>query len=109
MEKPLYSVVNILETVKQLATTSLELQKLYLREKAVSILSKLIKLVISLSLIFFLLLFLNIGIAIWIGRLIQNGYMGFFIVAGFYGLGIFIYLFLFQKWINRAVIKILTK
>ena len=61
MEKPLYSVVNILETVKQLATTSLELQKLYLREKAVSILSKLIKLVISLSLIFFLLLFLNIG------------------------------------------------
>jgi hypothetical protein len=48
------------------------------------------------------LLFLNLGFAIWIGEVLGRIYIGFFIIAAFYGLvGIFFYLFL-RKWFKRV-------
>jgi len=47
------------------------------------------------------MLFLGIGLALWLGELLGKSYYGFLIVATAYGLiGVFIHLFL-HKWIKK--------
>jgi hypothetical protein len=46
---------------------------------------------------------LNFGISLWLGALMGQSYLGFFVVAGFYGLaGIILYAFR-NKWIKKPL------
>jgi len=67
------------------------------------------KLAITAVAIMFLLL-LNIGFALWIGKLLGESYYGFFVIAFIYFLiGILIYSFR-NNWIKKPVNKfIITK
>jgi len=52
---------------------------------------------------------LNIGLAIWIGELLGQMYLGFFVVGGFYAL-IAIILHLFRNsWLKKPVSSMIIK
>lgn len=82
----------LFEKVEQYGKTNLELLKLKSLDKTAEVSATLISrslLVVVLSLF---ALTLNIGLAFWIGDLLEKYYYGFFVVAAFYGLiGIILY------------------
>ena len=83
--------------------TSLRLAKL----KAVSKTSDVVSSSASHAVVVFFglsfVLFLGVGMALWLGELLGKGYYGFFVVAAIYGVtGILIHLFL-HKWIKKTV------
>jgi hypothetical protein len=104
---------NLLGSLIDIATdygeTSIELVKLKVVDKTTDIVSSLIPFSIVLVLILSFLLFLNLGIAFWLGDIFGKTAYGFLVVSGFYiFIAIFIRLFLY-KWIKRLVGDYLVK
>ena len=98
---------NLLESLLDKATeygkTSFELVKLKTLDKTTELVSSLIPLTIVILLVITFLLFMNVGIALWLGELLGKVFYGFFAVAAFYILiGIIIHFFL-NKWIKRLI------
>jgi hypothetical protein len=98
---------NLLELLLERATdygkTSIELVKLKALDKTADLVSSIIPVSVFILLISAFLLFLNLGIALWLGELLGKIFYGFFIVAGFYILtGLIIHFFL-NNWIKKLV------
>ena len=98
---------NLLELLLERATdygkTSVELVKLKAIDKTTDLVSSIIPLSVFILLISAFLLFLNLGIAFWLGEILGKVFYGFFIVAAFYIImGLIIRVFL-NKWIKRLV------
>lgn len=97
----------ILETLFEKATeygkTSFELVKLKTLDKTTDLVSSLVPHSVVMFLIGTFLVFLNLGIALWLGDILGKTFYGFFVVAGFYILtGILIHFFL-HKWIKKRI------
>jgi hypothetical protein len=89
---------SLFERASEYGKTSLELAKLKTLDKTTDIVSSLV----PQSVVIFML-FLNLGIALWLGDILGKTFYGFFVVAGFYILvGIVIHLFM-HKWIKKLV------
>jgi phosphoglycerol transferase MdoB-like AlkP superfamily enzyme len=108
---------NILEPLWERAEDygkiSLELLKLQSVDKTSDVASTILPyaMVIVFTIIF--LVFVNLGIAFWLGALWGSAYLGFFAVAVFYGLcGIIVHYFLHHKIkerIRNTIIQLLLK
>jgi hypothetical protein len=48
-------------------------------------------------------LLFNLGVALWLGELLDNIFFGFFIVAGFYLMIALTLHFIFYKWIKKSI------
>lgn len=93
----------LLERIKDFSLTSIELIKLKTIDKVADTISEIIPLSVLAVLVASFLLFLSLGVALWLGDLLGKAFYGFFIVAGFYILlGIIIRFFL-HKWIKRLI------
>jgi hypothetical protein len=97
----------LLETLLDRATdygqTSLELIKLKVLDKTTDIISSLIPNSVVFVLFASSMLFLNLGLAFWLGEILGKMFYGFFVVAGFYALtGIIIHFFM-HKWFKRLI------
>jgi ABC-type uncharacterized transport system fused permease/ATPase subunit len=107
----------LLESLVERATdygkTSFELVKLQAVDKTSEVVSSVIPHTVVLILFSSFMLFLNLGIALWIGEILGKIFYGFFIVAAFYVLtGIIIHLFIhkaLKKFIRNYVIQQLLK
>jgi phosphoglycerol transferase MdoB-like AlkP superfamily enzyme len=86
MEQQENLIESLIEKGEQYGKTTLELIKLKALDKSADVTSTLASWIIVVVLIVLFFLILNIGIALWIGELIGKAYLGFFAVAGFYGL-----------------------
>ena len=98
---------NLLESLLDKATeygkTSFELVKLKTLDKTTELVSSIIPLTIVILLVITFLLFMNVGIALWLGEMFGKLFYGFFAVAAFYLLiGIIIH-FILNKWIKRLI------
>ncbi len=98
---------NIIETLLERATeygrSSYELAKLKALDKSSDVLSTLTAHSVVLIILSSFILFLNLGLAFWLGEILGRIYFGFFVVAAFYGIsGILIYFFL-HDWIKKVV------
>ncbi len=94
---------SLLERASEYGKTSLELAKLKTLDKTTDIVSSLVPQSVVIILIASFMLFLNLGIALWLGDILGKTFYGFFVVAGFYILvGIVIHLFM-HKWIKKLV------
>jgi hypothetical protein len=83
--------------------TSFELVKLKALDKTTDIVSSIVPAALFILIVSVFFLFLNLGIALWLGDLLGKMFYGFFVVAGFYILvGLIIHFFL-NKWIKRIV------
>lgn len=93
----------LLERATDYGKTSVELVKLKALDKTADLVSSIIPLSVFILLISAFLLFLNLGIAFWLGEILGKVFYGFFIVAAFYIItGLVIRVFL-NKWIKRLV------
>jgi hypothetical protein len=98
---------DLIESLIQKATdygkASFELVKLKALDKTTDLISSVVPLSLVIILIFSFFMFLNIGIALWLGDIMGGVSYGFFVLAGLYMfMGIIIHFFL-NKWIKRVV------
>lgn len=99
----------IYEKAKKYTETSLALYKLNAVDKSSDIISSLVyKLVLGFAVALFAL-FVNIGISLYLGAVLQNTYLGFFVVSLFYlAIAIVLYFFgnqLIKVPVNNLVIS----
>lgn len=107
----------LLESLVERATdygkTSFELVKLQAVDKSSEVVSSVIPHTVVIILFSSFMLFLNLGLALWLGEILGRLFYGFFIVAAFYVLtAIFIHLFMhkpLKKIIRKYVITQLLK
>ena len=97
----------LLETLLERATdygkTSFELLKLKALDKTTDVISSVVPYSVVLVLIASFMLFLNLGLALWLGEILGKMFYGFFVVAGFYAVtGIIIHFFM-HKWFNKIL------
>jgi hypothetical protein len=109
MEKPTELFESLIEKGEQYGKTTLELVKLKTIDKSSDVASTVISwvIVIAFALLFFTIA--TIGIALWLGKIMGESYLGFFAVAGFYALvTIFFGIFrnhLIKKPVSNSIVK----
>lgn len=98
---------NMVETLLEKATdygkTSYELFKLRTVDKTSDVASTLIPHTFILVVITSFMLFLNFGIALWLGEILGKIYYGFFAIAAFYFMLVIILRFFMYKWLKRVM------
>jgi hypothetical protein len=103
MEEKIKNFDELVSKAETYGKTSVELIKLKTVDKVADGTSSFVAwsaVIIALVLFF---ITLNFGLALWIGALLDKIYLGFFVVAGFYGLaGIILFIFR-NKWIKKPL------
>jgi len=104
---------SLLEKATDFGKTSFELVKLKTLDKSTDIVSSLVPNSIVFVLIVTFMLFLNLGLALWLGDILGKIFYGFFVVAAFYILAGIVIHFFMHKWIKKLVgnyfIKLMLK
>ncbi|MGA2408621.1 MAG: hypothetical protein ABSF81_17995 [Bacteroidales bacterium] len=94
---------SLLERATEYGKTSYELVKLKALDKTTDVVSTLIPHSVVVALIASFMLFLNLGLALWLGEVLGKTFYGFFVVAAFYIItGIIVHFFM-HKWLKRLV------
>jgi len=113
MENNTRMLESLLENAVEYGKTSCRLYKLKAIDKTSDVVASFIPRLIVMGFISSLLLFLSLGIALWLGEILGNTYFGFFLVAAFYGFtGIFIRLFLNRQLkitVSNCIVNLLLK
>jgi len=89
--------------------TSIELTKLKAIDKSADLLASLISKAIIGVVFFFLLLFASLGLALWLGDSLGKPYLGFLIVAAFYGIIALFVRLVVNKWIKNLICGYIIK
>ncbi len=96
-------IEKLIEKVEFYSKTSVELFKCNAIFKSATIFSNLTVKLAIIVVVIIASLFLNIGFALWIGKLLGESYYGFFVIAVIYFfIGILIYIYR-VKWIKNPV------
>ncbi len=101
MEENKNIIESLLERAADYGNTSYELIKLHVVDKTSNGISSFMPQTVVVATIVTVILFLNLGGALWLGELLGKLYYGFFIVAGFYGILAIIIHFFLHKWLKR--------
>jgi len=114
MENIAKNIELLYEKAEQYSKTSFKLVQLATIEKTSDVISSL-AVIITISILFVMFtLFINIGMGLYIGALLKNTALGFFIVSGFYFI-LVIAVFIFRKSLikipidNLIVFKLLKE
>ena len=103
MEDNKKSVELLLEKATEYGKTNFELVKLKVLDKTSDVVSTFIPHSVVIVLIGSFTLFLNLGLAFWLGEILGKIFYGFFVVAGFYVItGIVVHFFM-HKWLKKVV------
>jgi hypothetical protein len=103
MEENTKLLESLLEKASEYGKTSLELVKLKSLDKTADVVSTMIPHSVVFILAASFMLFLNLGIALWLGDILGKMFYGFFVVAAFYILTGLIIHFFMHKWIKKLV------
>lgn len=94
---------NLLEKASDYGKTSFELVKLKTIDKTTDVVSSMIPHSVVFILITSFLLFLNLGLALWLGEIFGKVFYGFFAVAAFYVLIALLIHFFLHKRIKKLI------
>ena len=103
MDEKASSIESLYELIEAYSKTSLELYKLKAIEKTAEVTSNLASNIVVLCVVSFFVLFINIGIAFWLGELCGKIYYGFFIIAAFYAFAALVIYSFRNKWIIKPI------
>lgn len=109
MEDKAKLIESLFESAADYGKASYELVKLKALDKTSDAVSSLIphSVVIAVAAIF--MLFINLGLAFWLGEVLGKIFFGFFVVAAFYGIvGIVLHFFM-HKWIKKVISNYIIK
>lgn len=104
----------LFEKIENYANTSIDLIKLNAIEKSADVFSSLTQLIVMFSVVAMFTLFVNIGISLYIGKILGVTYLGFIIVSAFYLL-LAVLIYCFRKQFikipisNMIITKLLNK
>jgi len=109
MEDNAKLIESLLERAVEYGKTTFELGKLKALDKTSDVVSSFVPHSIGIVLFASCMLFINLGLAFWIGEMLGKTYFGFFVVAAFYGfLGMIIYFFMY-KWLKKLIRNYIIK
>jgi len=100
---------SLLDKASDYGKTSYELVKLKLVDRTSDVVSSFIPHTIVFVLIATFVLFLNVGLAIWLGDLLGKIFYGFFVVSAFYVFAGIIVHFFMHKWLKRLITDYFVK
>lgn len=109
MEDKFKLVGSLLESTTEYGKTSFELLKLQTLDKTSDAVSTIIPHSVVVILISSFMIFLNLGIALWLASFMGNIYSGFFIVAAFYLVTGLILHFFMHNWMKKKVRNFIIK
>ncbi len=113
MEDNTNLIESLLERATDYGKTSFELAKLKALDKTSDAISSFVPYSVICILIASFLLFLNLGIAFWLGKILGTIYYGFFVIAAFYLIAGIVFHNFMRKWlkknINNYIIKMILK
>jgi len=101
MQEDFKSVESLLEEAGEYGKTSFELLKLKALDKTTDFVSTIVTK--SIVIVFFgaFLLFLNLGLAFWLGEILGRFMYGFLLLAAFYGIITFLFHVFFHKGLKK--------
>lgn len=100
MENKVQLVESLIESTIEYGKSGIELAKLKALHKTSDIASSsLPHLVVSIVYLFFIL-FISLGLALWLGTILENAIYGFFIIGAFYGITGLLMHFFMLKWMK---------
>ena len=103
METPAHAFEGLFEKIETYGTSSYEIAKLRSLETSTLVASSVVSRLAVIIVFSLFILFVNIGIAFYLGDLLGKYYFGFLIVSGFYLItGIVLHFFLY-KWIKKPL------
>jgi len=103
MEEKFKYFDTLLNSAEEYGKTSIELIKLKTVDKVADGISGIVAWTAVITALVLFFITLNFGLALWLGNLLGENYLGFFVVAAFYVL-IAIILFIFRnKWIKKPL------
>ncbi len=103
MENSAKMLESLIEKAEDFGKTSVELVKLKVLDKTSAIVSSFIPYSVVFILVASFMIFLNLGLAFWLGEILGETYLGFFVVAGFYIVtGLIFYIF-FHKRVKKYI------
>ena len=103
MEDNAKLIEELLEKAAKYGKASYELAKLKALDKTSDVVSSFIPNSVVFILIGSFLLFLNLGLAFWLGEILGRTYFGFFVIAGFYAVTGIVMHFFMHKWLKKTV------
>ena len=103
MENNTKLVEELLEKATDYGKTSLELLKLKVVDKTSDGLSSFLPGSVLAIILGSFLLFVNLGLALWFGKMLGDLFYGFFVVAGFYAFVSIVLHFIMRKWLKRIL------
>jgi uncharacterized membrane protein YozB (DUF420 family) len=95
----LLGIGNVIDNVKALVDTRLQIVKLELKDDLSKVLANVLISLVLLSVLIFALFLISIGLSIYFGELVNNYFYGFMLMASIYIL-LFILLFLVRNKIG---------
>jgi len=103
MENQAALIETLFEKAETFGKTTFQLFKLKSIDATIDVVTILLSRLVVLLFFSLFILVLNLGIALWLGKLLGEIYYGFFIVSAFYLLiGTLLYFFL-HKWIKKPI------
>lgn len=103
METPSSSIELLFERIEAYSKTTIELSKLKALEATTGIATSLASRLIVFLIMAFFVLVLSIGVALFLGDLLEKTYYGFFIVAALYLILGLILHYNLSNWINKPI------
>ncbi|HBH84798.1 MAG: hypothetical protein A2X04_00420 [Bacteroidetes bacterium GWF2_41_9] len=103
MESNAKLIEALLEKVSDYGVTSFELVKLKALDKTSDAASTFIPNLVVFIVVAVFTLFINLGIAFWLGDILGKIYFGFLVVAGFYGVIAIVVHFFLHKWLKKVI------
>lgn len=109
MDDKIKQIESLLESVAEYSKATYELTKLKLLDKTSDAVSSFIPHAVVLVFVAVLMLFLNLGLAFWLGEVLGDIFLGFFAVAAFYGIVVIVLHFFMHKWLKKVICNYFIK
>lgn len=109
MEDKAKSLESLLNSATEYGKTTIELVKLKALDKTSDVVSSVVSHSVVLIILSSFMLFLNLGIAFWLGEILGKIFYGFLIIAGFYLITGTVIYFLMYKWLKKLVCNYVIK
>jgi hypothetical protein len=103
MEDNANLIESLLERAAEYGKTSYELVKLNVVDKTSDSLSSFLPHAVAVAIVVFFMLFLNLGIALWLGEILGKLYYGFLLVGGLFAFLFILFHFFLRKWVKRLL------
>ena len=102
-------IATLFERAEDYGKTTLKLLELNAIDKSADVISSLVSRLAVIMAVVLSVLIINIGIALWIGKLLGDAFYGFFIMGGFYGILAVILQVFRDQWIKYPVSNSIIK